>query len=157
MAYMLKQKVLAQVHELMEKGMSAEEIAKQLQSEREKALAPEETLEEEFSSEIKTIAQALAFRRANESDLRAIYGLLTAAYQCELRGDEAFRTGEAVSLEYLTDLFNDPSYHWLLVEAPNGFGEETDGMLLGVSCFSTDGVSRRNGLFFFIFLIFIEV
>jgi uncharacterized protein YoaH (UPF0181 family) len=145
MSYLLKQKTLAQIHELMEKGMTAEEIAKKLQADREKSFEPPEP-EEEFASEIRTISQALAYRMGTVDDAVAIHRLLNAAYQAEIVGSQAFRTGPAVSMEDVNGLFLDGSYHWLLVEAPNGFEEESDGLLLGVSCFSTDGVSRRNGI-----------
>jgi uncharacterized protein YoaH (UPF0181 family) len=144
MSYLLKQKVVAQIHELMEKGMTAEEIAKKLQSDREKSFEPPDS-DEEFASEIKTVSQAFAFRRGNEHDIPEIFNLLNSAYQCEVKGDEKFRAGEAMTMESVMDLFSDETYRWLVMEAPNGFEDETDGLMLGVSCFTTDGVSRRNG------------
>ena len=79
-------------------------------------------------------------------DLHEILGLLSSAYECELRGPEAFRAGDAVSVEQYIALFEDPDYQWLVCEAPSGRGVEKDGVILGISIFSKNGVSTRNGV-----------
>ena len=79
-------------------------------------------------------------------DLHEILGLLTAAYGCELQGPEAFRAGDAISVDQYIALFEDPDYQWLVCEAPSGRGVEKDGVILGISIFSKNGVSRRNGV-----------
>jgi len=110
----------------------------------------QDTMEETAcTAEIKVIAQALAFRVPDESDLAAMTALLNAAYMPEIEGKEAFRGQSdtyAVTSELVEELFADKSYSWQIVEAPNGRGVEADGVILGVCCYSTDGVSRRNGL-----------
>ena len=70
---------------------------------------------------------------------------LDAAYKQETIGEEAFREGDPISPDLIRSLLCDGSYHWLLIEAPSGRDIEKDGVVLGAACFSTDGVSRRNG------------
>lgn len=53
--------------------------------------------------------------------------------------------GEIISRQTVVDLFDDDSYKWCIVEAPSGKFIEEDGMILGVCCYSTDGVARKNG------------
>lgn len=145
MSILTKQKVMSQVMALMESGLTPEEIAKTMQAERERAIEGESESDEEFPKEIKTMSQALAFRVGTIEDIPSIWKLLNKAYGAETFGGEAFRTGEAVLMSTIEHLFADQSYRWVLMEAPSGHDEENDGELLGLSCFSTTGVSRRNG------------
>ena len=50
-----------------------------------------------------------------------------------------------MTLESVSALFHDPTYSWQVVEAPSGRDVERDGVILGACCYSTDGLSRRNG------------
>ena len=132
--------VVSKIIDMVEGGISPENIGKALEEEAElKAIeaveGPKE--DEKFADEIKIIAQALAYREAVPEDLSEIMKLLQASYKVELEGEEAFRTGEAVSVEVVISLFEDKSYTWLVCEAPNGREVENDGVILGVSIFST--------------------
>lgn len=70
----------------------------------------------------------------------------TNSLVAKLQQAEGFRRGKALPDDAIESLFfNDPSFKWLIVEAPNGHGIEKDGVILGASCFSTDGISKRNG------------
>ena len=100
---------------------------------------------ESFPDEIRIIAQALAYRDVESEDIDRLHDVLSAAYSAEVQGTEKFRTGDAISRDNLTSLHSDKSYRWLIVEAPNGQGVEVDGAVLGVCCYSTDGVSRKSG------------
>ena len=141
------------VRELAESGVSAEGIAAALVEDNvRRELAKTEgssTYAEDteiFPDEIKVIAQALAYRLATEQDLEEITRLLNAAYAPEVAvPPKGFRVGEAVTRESVEALFHDPAYKWTVVEAPSGRDVELDGVILGVCCYSTDGVSRKNG------------
>lgn len=129
-------------------GLSSEELLNQLQNEAIQQLmeAEEGKNEEVIPSEIRIISQALAYRSATIDDIDEIFALLSQAYQEELYGGEAFRKdAAAVSKDSIIQYIEDPSYEWTLLEAPNGQGYEKDGVLLGACCYSTDGVSRKNG------------
>lgn len=115
------------------------------QDDRKALEALEGTEMEVFADEILIISQPLAYRQAELSDIDAIHSLLSAAYQPEVEGPEAFRGGESVPLEEVRSVFSDPSYHWVVAEAPSGRNVELDGLLLAVSCFCCDGVARRDG------------
>ena len=135
---------------MVEAGMDTDEIAVALQESAEvKALiasGEDHDEEESFPGEIRLIAQALAFRSVVEDDdLPRILDVLSVAYSAEVSGLEAFRSGLSISRETLQGLYGDDSYKWLVVEAPNGHHIEVDGAILGVCCYSTDGVSRKNG------------
>lgn len=134
---------------MVESGLGTDEIAVALRDMAElKSLENVEGISkmEAFPDEIRLIAQALAFRGSEtESDLDSFTDVITAAYSEEVNGVERFRQGEAMSKDYLKNLYEDKSYKWLAVEAPNGQGAEIDGAVLGVCCFSTDGMSRKNG------------
>ena len=142
-------KLVAKLMDLVESGVNPLDIAKHLEEDAEKAAleAVEGPPEDEiFAREIKIIAQALAYRKAEAADLHEVMTLLTNAYKYEIIGDEAFRAGPSLNVELFIELFEDPSYQWLVCEAPNGRGVEKDGVILGVSIFSVDGVSRCNGV-----------
>ncbi len=128
--------------------MNPEDIAKRLEDEAEQ-LALEQVegpkVVEEISSEIKIIAQALAYREAQPSDLPEIMSLLSSAYKAEIEGPEAFRIEPPINVEIFIQLFEDRNYKWVICEAPNGRGVERDGVILGASVFSVDGISRCNG------------
>ena len=144
----------ARVMTLIESGLSSEDVAKALvddnvarhlaKVEGSKSFADDT---EVFADEIKVIAQALAYRVATPDDIPEITRLLNAAYLPEVEPDgvEAFRVGAATSQESVEALFADASYTCQVVEAPSGRDVELDGIILGCCCYSTDGVSRRNG------------
>jgi N-acetylglutamate synthase-like GNAT family acetyltransferase len=142
-------KAVNQLISMLESGMSPAEAAKRMEFEAEKAAieeveGPEE--DEVFADEIKVISQALAFRKAEPEDLMEIMRLFNAAYSIETgNGEEAFRKGDGMSVEVVISLFDDKSFEWLVVEAPNGHAAVRDGTILGVCVYSSDGVSRRNG------------
>lgn len=142
-------KLVSKLMDLVESGVNPLDIAKHLEEDAEKAAleAVEGPPEDEtFAREIKIIAQALAYRKAEAADLHEIMTLLTNAYKYEIIGSEAFRVGPSLNVELFIELFEDPSYQWLVCEAPSGRGVEKDGVILGVSIFSVDGVSRCNGM-----------
>ena len=133
---------------MVECGYGTDEIATALQEMSDlKALeATEGEKVERFPDEIRIIAQALAFRYiTTKSDFESISGILSAAYSAEVSGLESFRAGESITKEDLANLFSDDLYQWIMVECPNGQGVEADGAIIGVCCFSTNGISRRNG------------
>lgn len=137
------------IRQLVEDGLTPDELLKQLHEQAEQQLLEEaegQADEIPIPKEIKLIAQALAYRRADPGDLDELYKLLNQGYKEEIQGGEAFRIDkEAVSKETVEQHLQDSSFKWLLVEAPQGHGIERDGALLGACCFSTDGISRRNG------------
>lgn len=148
-------------HMVEVEGMTPDELLKKLHEEAEQQLIDKADEEErvrrgvtsttdlaEFESvpkEIQLIAQALAYRFATIEDLDELHKLLSAAYKDEVQGEEAFRIGESVTKDSVEFHLSDPSYQWLLVEAPNGHGILKDGDILGACCYSTDGVSKKNG------------
>ena len=82
--------------------------------------------------------------------------IINAAYEKEVIGKEAFRRGpHTVSESLISSLVQTSSsgseseaqeaYQWVLLEVPCGMNIETDGTVLGVCCFTTDGVCRKNG------------
>jgi len=142
-------RLVAKLMDLVESGVNPLDIAKTLADEAE--LAALEELEgppdeETFAREIKIIAQALAYRKAEPADLQEIMALLNNAYKAEVEGLEAFREGPSLNVELFIELFEDATYQWLVCEAPSGRGVEKDGVILGVCIFSVDGVSRCNGM-----------
>lgn len=134
-------------------GMNAEEVMTQIQNETIEQIERDNdrkhgiSKEEKFPEEIKIISQALAYREVNdEDDFEEIYAVLNQSYQEEIHGKEAFRTGPlAIEKEVVQQYLEDKSYHWMVAEAPNGRQIEKDGVIIGVACFSTDGISKRNG------------
>ena len=139
----------SKIMSMVEGGLGTDEIAAAL-----KDMAELEGLEsveglgerESFPDQIKVIAQALAFRSSEaEIDVDIFGDVLSAAYSEEINGLERFRLGEAIRKDLLKSLYRDKSYQWIVVEAPNGQGVEANGAVLGVCCFSTDGISRKNG------------
>ena len=133
---------------MVEGGLGTDEIAVALHemSEMQVLESLEGATKEIFPDEIRVIAQALAFRSVlTSSDLDRVYDVLSDAYCAEVHGEECFREGDSVSRSCVKDLFSDKSYRWLIMECPNGHGMEADGAVIGVSCFSVDGISRRNG------------
>jgi len=129
-------------------GMSSEELLNQLQNEALQQLQEESEgkNEEVIPNEIRLISQALAYRSATIEDLDEIFALLSQAYQEEIHGPEAFRKDQlAVSKDSILQYLENPLYEWTLLEAPNGQEYEKDGILLGACCYSTDGISRKNG------------
>jgi hypothetical protein len=142
-------KLVAKMIDLLESGVSAEDIGKRLQEDAEKEQLEQiegPPDEEHFPDEIKLISQALAYREVIDDDLIEICALLNHAYRCEIDGPESFRIGNSINIEQLINMYDDKSsYKWLLCEAPSGRGVEKDGVILGISIFSIDGVSKRNG------------
>lgn len=143
----------AELQGLIESGMNPDQLIEHFrqQDERKRAEEEEPTAPERFPEEIKLIAQAFAYRKPDSSDVKDIHALLNAAYMDELKGPEAFRESssqEAVSLDTIQCLFLDASYQWLVMENPAAGGSVFDAdssSLIGACCYSTDGVSRRNG------------
>ena len=139
----------AKLMDFIEAGLDPEQIIQQFkQADEVTALENEEGGDDDevFPDEVKIIAQALAYREATMSDVEEIYNLLNSAYKPEMIGSESFRIGECVNLISVAKLLRDPTYKWLIVEAPSGKNIEVDGVILGAACFSTDGVSRCNGV-----------
>lgn len=139
----------AKIADQIEYGLTPDQIIQSfVDADVKRNLEKEEgpTFEENFADEILVISQALAYRELTSNDTDELWKLLSAAYEPEVHGDEAFREGEPVSTASLNQVLNDASYHWLVIEAPSGRGVELDGVILGAACFSTDGVSRRNGV-----------
>ncbi len=95
--------------------------------------------------EIRTIAQALAYREAEATDAAAVCRLINTAYKPESSGKEAFRKGDCVDYETVLELIESPEHRWLIVEAPGREAEDGNSLILGVSCFTTSGTSRKNG------------
>ena len=151
------------IHSLYYQQLLVEEEQERQLEKKEGSLYTEKELDEQekelFPNEIKLIAQALAFRYCSREDAEEICRVLKKAYSCEIvhynssaaigATSEAFRRDkEAVALSAITALFDvgdGTEYKWLCVEAPSGMGVLDDGSMLGVCCFSTSGVSRKNG------------
>lgn len=131
----------AQVVDFIESGLSSEDIIKKFVDPK----IDSESAEETFSDEIHIISQPLAYRKGLSIDIPEVYRLLNSSYNAEIEGGEAFRSGKAVSIESVMELFEDDFYEWMVVEAPSGKGVELDGIILGACCYSTKGISRRNG------------
>jgi GNAT superfamily N-acetyltransferase len=102
-------------------------------------------LRETFSDEIVAISQALAYRRAIGSDAVAVFRLLEHAYSPEVEGRESFRTGEFMTVEDIISSIAEEEFNWLLMEVPEGTETNSGDSIIGVCCYSTDGISRRNG------------
>lgn len=128
---------------LVESGLTPEEIVKTVTAEMDHS---EGGLEESFTSELKLVSQALAFRRPSISDTCEITSVLNEAYMAEIKGRESFREGVGIDKRTIESIFCDDSYKWIVVESPNGQGIVNDGAIIGVCCYSTDGVSRKNGI-----------
>ena len=139
----------ARIMDLVQAGVRPDQIAQKLDEELSaKRLLEEEgpPPEEQFPEEILLISQALAFTIPKEDDAERICKLLNDAYIDETIGDEAFRqAAPVVEVETMRSMLTSEDYKWVAVEVPDGRGVEEDGALLGISCFTTDGVSRRNG------------
>jgi ribosomal protein S18 acetylase RimI-like enzyme len=137
----------AQLMGMVERGLGTDEIEAALKemAETQAIEASEGVQEETFPKEIRLIAQALAFRSIEEADTAVVTEVLSDAYLAETIGEDSFRKGPSIPKQMIMDLLNDKSYKWILVEAPNGHNIEADGAVLGACCFSTDGVSRKNG------------
>lgn len=140
----------AKIADYIESGLDAETIIQQFRLEDEKKQLSyiegnDKHTDEVFPDEIMIISQALAYRPMMKNDIFEVYKLLHAAYQSEINGDESFRNGESIELPLIESLFNDPSYNWLIVEAPSGRNIELDGIILGVCCYTTDGIFKYNG------------
>jgi hypothetical protein len=141
----------ARIHDYVEyQGMSSTEVLEKIQSETFEKLTLKEDLSrgvsETIPEEIKVISQALAYREALPEDLTDIYNILNQAYREEVEGEEAFRLAPVITKESVEQyLIHDKSYHWLVIETPNGYNVESDGAIIGVCCYSSDGISKRNG------------
>lgn len=138
----------AKLADLIESGLNPEEIIQHFKNADEaKAINDKEWDDVEvFPDAIHIISQAFLYRSATMDDLDELHTLLCGAYRCEVTGDESFRIGEEVTNSSLAELLQDATYKWILVEAPSGKDIERDGVILGATCFSTDGVSRKNGV-----------
>jgi hypothetical protein len=142
-------------------GLESTDILNRIQDETYFQLAKEEDSrrgidsDEPIPGEIKIISQGFAYRQADLADLEELFALLNASYREETQGDEAFRNAPIISKSVIEQYILDPEYQWLLMEAPCGFGVEKDGVVLGASCFCTNGKSTKNGLLHFFFHYFI--
>jgi hypothetical protein len=133
---------------MIQSGLDPQAIANALiEQTRLKAEGTNES-QEIFSDKVIIAAQALAYREADVEDAQRITELINLSYDPEVHGPESFREGPTVLISDVQSLILDSSYHWLVVEAPSGRGIESDGAMLGVCCFTTDGVSRKNGIGF---------
>jgi hypothetical protein len=147
----LDPKFQAKIQDLVEEGLSAEQIIQHFRDEDiNKALEEEEGsapfVEEEIPAEIRVIAQALAYRGPEEGDLKPLYGLLNAAYASESDGGkESFRAGECVPKDKLQELLAGDEYRWLVVEAPGRTKDASGSLIIGAACYSTNGTSKKNG------------
>lgn len=129
-------------------GLTAEDILQKLHQEAEEIILTEQEGPKEsqpIPSEIKLISQALAYRSATIDDLDELFTLFNGAYSDETNGPEAFRKGPTIDKKFLEQYILDTTYTWCLLEAPSGMNIEQDGAILGACCYSTDGVSRKNG------------
>jgi hypothetical protein len=133
----------AKLMTLIESGLNPDEIIAKFKSDDESKELDSE--KEVFPGEIKLISQALAYRPGVKTDVVELFELFLGAYSSETSGKEAFRKGPAIIKSVVRDLLSDNEYKWLIVEAPSGRGIERDGVILGACCYSTTGISRRNG------------
>ncbi len=86
-----------------------------------------------------------------------IVRIINSAYDKEVVGPEAFRKGPTVTEAQIRNLLTPTEqqddegaavasgYRWLLLEVPCGMNIEADGTVLGVCCYTTDGLCRKNG------------
>jgi len=135
-----------EIYNLIENGKTPEEIAAAINRKFEENRLFDEEGEpeaENFPEEIQMIAQALAYRSPVPEESSIIQKLINFAYYEEVKGDESFRSGDTVSEETVKCLIESSAFKWIVVEAPAGNDE--DAVIMGVCCFSTDGVSRKNG------------
>jgi hypothetical protein len=134
------------VTELLQSGLNPQAIAEALVEQNRKQSEGELNGNNElFSEKILMTSQALAFRSATSEDLKKITQIINSAYKAEIQGDEAFRSGTTVTENDIKEMMEDSVYKWLVVEAPSGRAVESDGQMLGVCAFTTDGISRKNG------------
>lgn len=139
----------AKLMDLIEAGLDPEQIIQKFKNDDEqKALEDLEgdDSDEVFPDEVVIIAQALAYREATIDDLSELFNLLNSSYSPEVSGSESCREGPTIDQSEVEKLLKDPTYKWLVVEAPSGKNIELDGVVLGAACFSMDGSSRKNGV-----------
>lgn len=132
--------------ELIQSGLDPEAIAQALLEQNRKQSEGEVTSTELFSDKILMTSQALAFRSPTDADIPTIVEIINAAYDAEIHGPESFRKGITVKKDEIESMISDGNYKWIVVEAPDGRGIESDGQMLGVCAFTTDGISRKNGI-----------
>jgi N-acetylglutamate synthase-like GNAT family acetyltransferase len=140
--------VNARILELIDKGYESTQIVDILREEEQRRDEPKDEVEL-FPDAIRIAAQALAFRQAVIADAEQIYELLKEAYKSEVDGPEASLTADSkssITKEDIVHYIEGQGYQFLLTEAPNGYGIESDGRIIGACCFSTDGESKRNGI-----------
>ena len=132
--------------ELIQSGLNPQAIAEVLlEQNRRQSEGDWSAGDELFSEKILMTSQALAFRSAVSDDLKGITQIINAAYKAETQGEEAFRSGATVTESEVKVMMEDPVHKWIVVEAPSGRAVESDGQMLGVCAFTTDGISRKNG------------
>lgn len=148
--------LVAQIQDMIERGMDSQQIADVLveQTARKEEMREmcnqrggedNEDEREFFPDEIVIASQAVAYRDATPADISTIAHLINSAYEKECAGKEAFRSGLTVTEEQIGNMFADDTYRWLLLELPCGMNIEKDGAVLGVCCYTTEGVCRKNG------------
>lgn len=136
----------AKVTNLIEIGLNPDEIINHFREEDERKINGIENDDGPIPQEVYLIAQAFAYRAATFDDAKELLQLLTTSYNSEVDGPESFRQGEPISMSLVRELLLDSSYQWLIAEAPSGRGVEDDGLMVAVCCFTTSGVSRKNGI-----------
>jgi ribosomal protein S18 acetylase RimI-like enzyme len=134
------------LQELIERGLTPDQILSSFQEDDiNKAISLESRSDSPIQSipdEIKIISKPLAYRPPENSDLASILRIINDSYFPEVEGEESFRIGNYITKDNLETLIKDCDYEWLLVEST-----DTDRpIILGISCFSTIGTSRRNGI-----------
>ena len=135
---------------LIQDGKLPLEIAKKvLNTDSDDLLTPGEKddLEPEtFPEEMVAMSQALAYRPADISDANIIKILLNKSYAPEVEGPESFRAaGDVISKEEIETSITENALTWIVVEVPEGRDTTDDGNIIAVCCYTSDGVSRRNG------------
>lgn len=143
------------------RGLEPDEILRELHQDAERQLAREYDErqaqkygvtagydpEESFPQEIRLIARALAYRAATVDDLDSLETLLNKAYKAEIEGSEAFRCdSQPVNKDTISYYLSEPTYQWLVIEAPAGQTTEPEGTILGACCYSTDGHYKIKGI-----------
>lgn len=148
----LDPKFQAKVQDLVESGLSAEQIIQHFRDEDEKKMLEEEEgeepfVEEDIPEEIRVIAQALAYRGPEEGDLKHLLSLINTAYAPESNGrKDSFRSGDCISKDSLQSLLTGDEHRWLIVEAPGRTRGDGGSLILGAACYTTNGTSKKNGM-----------
>lgn len=115
--------------------------------EKTAALRAELDQQHERINEIRLIAQALAFREADPSDVAGLVRLVNEAHAAERSSPSnpaGFNPNPLIDEDTVAAMVADPACQWLLVEAPIGLGGFPDGTLLGCACYSVGGAAANT-------------